>query len=428
MSIARRLGHSLICAAILLLAAIAALGAALGAAGLIASPPLIALAGLVAPTLVALGGTALATRSLPTHRRCGLTLTNGALAAALALAITAILARPLGDAYTPPEPVAGQAFWDLPTGSHLAYVRVAAVGSARPEPIVYLHGGPGVSELPEATAAFGQLAAAGYDVYLYNQLGVGRSARLADPTGYAMARDLADLEASRARLGADRLILIGHSWGATLAAAYLAAYPERVARVVFSSPGALALGEYGTAGTGIVARLPPARRDAANALLYQPRATAAWALTRINPRAAHAFAGDRELDARFDRITSAATPGLFCDVATPPLTVTGTGFYASQVTLADPAPPDPRAALRAVAVPALVLKAGGDYLPWRFAIAYRDTIPGAALVYLPDAGHQAYLEQPVAYFAAVRAFLHDQSLPAAPCTGDNPPPDYRGAR
>jgi proline iminopeptidase len=307
-------------------------------------------------------------------------------------------------------------------------VKVPAAGTPRPAPIVYLHGGPGVSELPEATAAFGRLAADGYDVYIYDQLGTGRSNRLVDPTGYALARNVADLEAARERIEAERVVLIGHSWGATLAAAYLAAHPARVARVVFSSPGALSLRAYGTAGTGVVDRLPPAGRDRVNALLYQPRATTAWALAQINPRAAHAFAGDRELDARFDRVTSAATPGLFCDTSIAPLPVTGTGFYANQVTLADADAPDPRTALRVARVPALVVKGACDYLPWRFATEYRDTLPGAALVYLPGSGHQAYLDQPAAYFAAVRAFLRDEPPPLPPYNGDAPPPGYAGAR
>jgi proline iminopeptidase len=35
------------------------------------------------------------------------------------------------------------------------------------------------------------------------------------------------------------MILVGGSWGGTLAAHYLAAHPDRVEKVVFSSPGAI---------------------------------------------------------------------------------------------------------------------------------------------------------------------------------------------
>jgi proline iminopeptidase len=430
MVVLRLIGSALAFFIVMLLGLAAGAGAFLGAAMLTDRPEFFLLAGLAALWVVTAGGVAAALRFVSgsdEQRQRRLLASLAAIVLALVAAVTVL--RPLGDPNSPLPTVPGQAFWDLPTGSRLAVVHVSAAGTPKPEPVVYLHGGPGVSELSLATPAFGRLAADGFDIYLYDQLGVGRSQRLSDPTGYTVDRDIADLEAIRARIGAQRIILIGHSWGATLAAAYLARYPERVAKVVFSSPGALTLADYATTGTGILDRLSPEQRARANALLYQPRALAAWALARVNPRAAHAFAGDQELDAHYRRIVAASAPGLFCDqrlAAT--LAPDGEGFYANQVTLTDPNAPDPRAALSRSDVPALVLKAGCDYLPWPLAIAYRDIVPNAAMVYLPDAGHQAYLEQPATYFATVRAFLLGEPLPVPTYDAVQPPPDYQGAR
>jgi proline iminopeptidase len=430
MVVLRLTGSAIAFFIVMLLGLAAGAGAFLGAATLTDRPELLLLAGLAALGVVTAGGVAAALRLVSgqgEQRQRRLLAALGAIGLALVAAV-AIL-RPLGTPKLPPPTVPGPAFWDLPTGSRLAVVHVHAAGTPKPEPVVYLHGGPGVSELSLAAPAFGRLASDGFDVYLYDQLGVGRSRRLSDPTGYTVDRDIADLEAIRARIGTERMILIGHSWGATLAAAYLARYPERVAKVVFSSPGALALSDYGTIGTGILDRLSPEQRARANALLYQPRALAAWALARVNPRAAHAFAGDQELDAHYRRIVAASAPGLFCDQRLAEhLAPDGAGFYANQVTLADSNAPDPRAALARSDVPALVLKAGCDYLPWPLAIAYRETVSDAVMVYLPDAGHQAYLEQPETYFAAVRAFLLGEPLPVPTFDADQPPPDYRGAR
>lgn len=55
-------------------------------------------------------------------------------------------------------------------------------------------------------------------------------------------------------------------------------------------------------------------------------------------------------------------------------------------------------------------------------------MPGAALAYLPKAGHQAYLEQPEPYFAALRAFPLDERPPVPSYVGAAPPPGYTGAR
>jgi proline iminopeptidase len=118
--------------------------------------------------------------------------------------------------------------------------------------VVVVHGGPGVADMAGDAAYFGQLAGDGYDVWVYDQVGTGRSSRLADPRRYDIAREVADLEAIRGRIGADRMVLIGHSWGGQVAASYLAAHPANVARVVFSSPGALApaLDDGAAAGCG----------------------------------------------------------------------------------------------------------------------------------------------------------------------------------
>ena len=54
---------------------------------------------------------------------------------------------------------------------------------------------------------------------------------------YTVARAVADVEAIRQQIEADKVFLIGHSWGSALAANYLAKYPDHVAKVVFYSPG-----------------------------------------------------------------------------------------------------------------------------------------------------------------------------------------------
>ena len=51
-----------------------------------------------------------------------------------------------------------------------------------------------------------------------------------DPTGYTTARTVQDLEAVRARTGAPRVVLVGHSWGARFVVAYAQEHPDHVAR------------------------------------------------------------------------------------------------------------------------------------------------------------------------------------------------------
>jgi proline iminopeptidase len=336
---------------------------------------------------------------------------------------------PLHDPAIPPTPVPGQQFWQLPTGSRIAYVEIPAVGPRRPDPIVFLHGGPGAADMAGDAAYFGQLARDGYDVWVYDQLGVGRSARLHDPRGYSVGRDAADLDAIRQRIGAQRLILIGYSYGATVAAAYLAQHPDRVAKAVFSSPGPIRW-PGAPVGGGLFTRLDPSRRRQLYAAVLQPRVLLAWLLVQVNPKAAHALVGDQELDRRFDLLANLAAPGVFCDGRAPRPPRGGLGAYASLVpqALQAPAGPDPRPALARLRTPALIIKGSCDYLPWSTALDYRAALSSAQLVYLRGAGHQAYGDQPASYLAILRAFLQGTQLPSAPYAGDAVPGDYQGPK
>lgn len=213
-------------------------GALLGAATVTDRLPLFLLAGLAAFCAAYLLGLLLVTRRAgPDQRRRvpAVWFCAGTALVAGAFAWTALL--PMEDPRLPPAPTAGQRFWELLTGSRVAYVRVPAEVRARPTPIIFLCGGPGIPGMKGDSEYFGELARDGFHVYVYDMVGRGRSARLADPRDYTLERDVSDLEAIRKEIGAERVVLIGHSYGGTLAAAYAASHPERVEKMVLSSPG-----------------------------------------------------------------------------------------------------------------------------------------------------------------------------------------------
>jgi pimeloyl-ACP methyl ester carboxylesterase len=109
--------------------------------------------------------------------------------------------------------------------------------SVRPEAIAYLHGGPGVRQGPFDQDIYGSFAVNGFRVYLFDQAGSGLSGFLPHLRDYTVDRSVADLEAIRRKIGVEKMILIGHSWGSTLATSYMAKFPTHVAKVVFHSPG-----------------------------------------------------------------------------------------------------------------------------------------------------------------------------------------------
>ncbi|MFI7106308.1 alpha/beta fold hydrolase [Nonomuraea sp. NPDC050227] len=326
------------------------------------------------------------------------------LRAALILAVEVAVVWRVADAtLTPPpapagapSPVAGQREWRLPTGSRLAYVRVAPKRVIRPEPVVFLSGAAGLADLAADPAFYRRLAADGHEVYVYDRVGAGRSARLPDPAAYGLGRDVADLEQVRQAIGARRMTLVARGEGARLAAAYLSAHPDGVSRAVLASPADLDRARAAT----LLDDGPPT-----------PRMLAVYTLLRVEPAAAHAFAGDAELDAR-------AAGSAVCPegrpAGKPPLTQSdGSGGYAWLVDR--PSPPGMREGLARVTAPVLVVKGACDGESWSAATDVRRAIPGAGLVYAEGRG---------AYLATLRAFLAGRAVP--PYEGATPPAGYRG--
>ncbi|MEV0235516.1 alpha/beta hydrolase [Nonomuraea sp. NPDC050786] len=306
----------------------------------------------------------------------------------------------------PLAPVAGQREWRLPTGSELAYVRLAPKHVTRPDPVIFLHGGPGVADLAASAAFFRKLTADGYQVYVYDQLGAGRSARLPDPRGYGLTRDVADLEAIREAVGARRLNLIAQDYGARLASAYLTAHPDRVARAVLASP---AWEERKRRPGGTVEEAAVFARDGTP----DPRLLAVSTLLRVEPLAAHAFAGDRELDGYL---------GLVRRGAAHPCPAAATGGTGGYVGLAAPsAPGAQRPSLTEVTAPVLIVKAACDEQSWASATEYRRALPSSTFAYL---GGGTYRGEE--YLGLLRAFLAGREMRAY--EGDAPPADYRGPR
>jgi len=294
--------------------------------------------------------------------------------------------------------------------------------------VIFLHGGPGVPDMRGDSGYFGSLAEDGFDVYVYDEVGSGCSSRLADPREYTLERDVADLEAVREEIGAERLFLIGHSYGGTLAAAYAASHPGRVSKIVLSSPGDPS---PSAAGSSMLFRLSTKGKLGVYGLLLPPRPMLAYALLQVNPEAAHAFVPDAETDARFDRVYDRTRPALHCCRDKPPgPALHGLGFYANQYpqSAARSPRPDFLTDLAGRRIPALVIKGRCDYLSWSSATKYLRTLPDARLVYLRGAGHNAYQDEPGRYKASVRAFLLGRSPPERPYAGSGPPQGYEGPR
>ncbi|TDW14854.1 alpha/beta fold hydrolase [Kribbella kalugense] len=104
----------------------------------------------------------------------------------------------------------------------------ATTGSASSAPaVVILHGGPG---LWDDYAVLAEMIDDLTVVHRFDQRGCGRS----DPSDtQTMARLAQDIDELRAYWGHERIVVLGHSFGASLALMYAASYGDQVAGVVY---------------------------------------------------------------------------------------------------------------------------------------------------------------------------------------------------
>lgn len=127
-----------------------------------------------------------------------------------------------------------EGFLDVGDGNR---VRWEVSGNPAGKPAVVFHGGPGSGATPGWRRYFDP---ARYRVVLFDQRGCGRSTPDAglvttDLSVNTTAHLIADAELLREHLGIDRWLILGASWGATLAQAYAEAHPDRVTEAVLFS-------------------------------------------------------------------------------------------------------------------------------------------------------------------------------------------------
>jgi len=116
----------------------------------------------------------------------------------------------------------------LDTGDgHQVYWEMS--GNPKGKPVVYLHGGPGSGSSPKHRRLFDP---ARYRILLFDQRGCGRSRPHASLDNNTTWHLVADMEKLRGMMEIDQWLVVGGSWGSTLALAYAETHPQRVSGLV----------------------------------------------------------------------------------------------------------------------------------------------------------------------------------------------------
>ena len=266
------------------------------------------------------------------------------------------------------------------------------------EPLLLLHGGPGVPDSMQATTA---PWLPGFRCISFDQRGTGDSACL--DGRYGLADYLDDIEAIRVQTGVASWHVLGHSWGGLLAQAYTAAYPQQVRSLVLSS-SSLGTGadwkrtkresfrvERARAGIGGTIRLYACFPGTAI-----PGPAGEWSMRHVMTQVWHNYFLDpgsapdpdpgwlRGCSARAmirtDRAVSRQPPGMLDRVA---------GYQG----------------------PVLVLYGAYDIFDNAAAAIVRNRFPHAVQLTLADSGHLHWLNNPVGYASALRDFYEHAHAP-----------------
>jgi pimeloyl-ACP methyl ester carboxylesterase len=244
-----------------------------------------------------------------------------------------------------------------------------------------------------ASAYLGDLGGLGTGrrLVLLDLRGTGDSACPVDPATYRCDRLVDDVEALRVHVGLERMDLLAHSAGGSLALLYAARHPERVSRLALITATPWVLGMPAT---------PEHRLAAARLRKDEPwfedafPAFEAWLTGRgdYDPVFEPFFYG------RWDAAAQAHAAAGDEQCNDPAADVYGSeGAYD---------PPATRAALAGLAAPVLVYAGGFDGGP-RPELACRVTefVPHAEFTVQPAAGHYPWLDDPEWFTARVGDFF-----------------------
>jgi len=287
---------------------------------------------------------------------------------------------------------------DVRVGGHrLRVYRYGPPISARSEVVLLVNGGPGLpSEYLRAPHA--RLAALGFTVIAYDQLGCGASDRPTDASLWTLGRYVEELAQLCVTLRLPPVQLLGHSWGTWLGTEFCLLFPRHVKSYV-AADGAVDVPHLVSelhrlrAALGMETVAMMIRREAQGTTDH-PEYQAA--ITLLNHR--HVC--------RCEKWPEPLQRSLADWNMEPYLTMQGPNefTYTGNMRQWNRIP-----SLRQLRVPCLVLAGEFDELTPACARRIHDALPDSRLVIFENCSHMPFYEDPDAYFAVLEQFLKSQA-------------------
>lgn len=336
-------------------------------------------------------------------------------------------AEPIADCHGQGQQKIHFSTWQMEEGIEIAWFSQGKRGG---QPVLVLHGGPGIP--PVLPWPFSDALLDQYQFYYYHQRGCGYSTIPFDrfdpkisfydfmhtlDSTLGIAPQLADIERIRQIItspsspsppnsslpfGGQKIILIGHSFGAFLASLYAAEFPENVEALVLMTPAD-------------VIRLPSPHggglfEDVKAKLPQEQRAAYEDFVRRYLDFSALKSASESELvDLHMEfldyyRRVSVPMPPLLKELMGKPGGWVTYALYLSMGRVHDFSE-----ALKHISAPALIVHGEQDLQSVAASASY-NIIPRAQLVVLPNASHFPHLEDPLGLSSLLDLFLQQHQI------------------
>jgi proline iminopeptidase len=277
--------------------------------------------------------------------------------------------------------------------------------------VLVVHGGPG-KPIQRPWPGLEPLSGE-YVFHYYDQRGCGRSTRPIDrfsSSNYygnmqalektlGLGAQIADIERIRKILGEEKLVLLGHSFGAFLASLYAAEFPDRVSALVLVAPASVLVmpGEDG-GFFGEVGRLLPEEMRQEYAGYLKSYLDFGNIFSRTEAELVSVNAG-------FDKYYRIAARAKGFSAPDEDQTNAQGGWMVQAMYFSMGKRHDYRFALKKTPAPVLVIHGENDIRPERASRAYSDAFLNSTFRLIGRAGHFPFLDQPAEFAMAVGGFL-----------------------
>lgn len=260
-------------------------------------------------------------------------------------------------------------------------------------PIIVLHGGPGLDQnylLPQMLEL-----TKNHEVIFYDQRGSGKSlATNYNENDINLAQFTDDLEKLRTELKLSKVILLGHSWGCTLALNYAIKYPQNITNLILLNPGAINFAETELFTKALAKKTVSIQDKIAPLFSYET-------LTKLNKEEiakvyrilfAKYFYDENKVNALTLNMSKESAIGGSKVLALMIKTSFGQDFNLIP-------------GLKKLQTPTLIISAKQDLMPSEIVQDINAAVLSSKLVIIDKCGHFPFVEQPEKLFLTINNFL-----------------------